>query len=296
VRGIGSRAGLAVALVIGERGLLDRRVRDSFTTLGIAHLLALSGLHLGFVGAGLVGLLRLGRVERRSPVLAGLFAYVAVVGFLLSLYRALVMAFAIVAARALHRPLRPVEALGTAFMLILVAHPYAIFSVGFQLSFLATLAVLMSVRRLVPPRQNNVHRRLGFWIRSTVEISAVVQVVLAPVLLSYFGRLSLVAPLTTVVFVVPVMIVMALSAVAIVVTALSATLGTFCYALLQRTIVAFEALLALAVELVPPPIEIPAPDVLLYYTGFALMWYATRRWGRLIGVGFIALSWLAVVS
>ncbi len=295
-KGVGSRAGVAMALLLGERGALDRRVRKSFVTLGISHLLALSGFHLGFVAGVLVLLLRLTRVKRRWPVLVALWGYVALVGFILSLYRALIMVAILIWARAMHRRLRPVTALGSAFLLMLLLYPYALFSVGFELSFVATLAVLIAVRRLPAAPVQGRLRKAWYWVRSTVEISAVVQVVLAPVLLVYFGQISLAAPLTTAVFVGPVMVLLALSALAVLFGTVSPVVGFWLFETVQRATVIFEALLALVVKVTPAPTEVVAPNMYLYYCGFAMVWMSQKRpWLGVAGLFVLIVSWLPVL-
>jgi ComEC/Rec2-related protein len=295
-KGVGSRAGVPMALLLGERGVLDRRVRKSFVTLGISHLLALSGFHLGFVAGVLVLLLRLARVKRRWPVLVALWGYVALVGCILSLYRALIMVAILLWATAMHRPLRPVAALCGAFLLMLLLYPYALFSVGFQLSFVATLAVLTAVRRLPAAPHRGALRKACYWIGSTVEISAVVQAIIAPVLLVYFGQISLAAPLTTAVFVGPVMVLLALSALAVSFAALSPIAGAWLFEVLQRATVLFESLLALLVRITPAPTEIATPNVYLYYCGFAMVWMSRKRpWLGLIGMAVLTIAWLPAV-
>ena len=213
-RGSGSRAGVPMALLLGERGYLDRRVSKSFSTLGISHLLALSGFHLGFVAGALVGLLRLCRVRSAAAVLACLVLYVGVVGVILSLYRALAMVLLLVVAARVRRPLRPVTALVEAFLLMLLVFPSAIYSLGFQLSFMATFAVLICVERMRPVGGKSRVRKVVSATLSTLWISGFVQMWVAPILLGSFGGLSVVAPVATVLFVVPVVAILALTAIA----------------------------------------------------------------------------------
>jgi ComEC/Rec2-related protein len=146
-RGLGASAALPVALLVGERGQLDSATRKAFVRLGISHLLALSGLHLGFVVLLVMLLMRVLRI--RNPLFVGGVAafYAGVVGYLPSLDRALLMTIVLVVASRLHRPLRPMASLGHAFVLMLLAFPHALYALAFQLSFLATFAVLVWVTR-----------------------------------------------------------------------------------------------------------------------------------------------------
>jgi ComEC/Rec2-related protein len=293
VRGIGSRAGIPLALLLGERGLLDRSAREAFVKLGISHLLALSGLHLGFVAALLILLMRVFFVKRGSVILVMLCVYVALVGFIMSLYRALLMAALLILARAVHRPIRAMSALAKAFFLMLLLYPHALFSVAFQLSFLATLAVLLFAARLQRLPSGGLACKTWHWIRSTVEVSVAVQIVLAPVLLTYFGRVSLASPLATAVFVAPVMIVLLLSAFAVAAGWLLPLAGAPFDHLLYRVTGVFDALLSVSAQMAPSALVLPAPNIYLYYIGLAMIWYSRNRlWIKSAGIIAFGGAWV----
>jgi len=292
-RRLGARAGVPMALVLGERGALDRRVRDGFVTLGLAHLLALSGFHLGFVAGSLILVMRFAGIRRRGPVVVALGCYVALVGVILSLYRALIMVVLLILGSTVHRPLRPLTALANAFLVMLLVYPHALFSVGFQLSFVATFAVLLAIRGLAdPPRRGRI-RKLWYWIRCTVHVGSVVQIVLAPMLLFYFGKLSVAAPLTTAVFVGPVMVLLALTAAAVVLGVISFTVSMWTYWVLEHVTSAFVWLLALFVRITPEPIELAVPNIYLFYAGLGMLWLPRKALSiKVMGFSLLCSSWL----
>lgn len=283
-RGCGAHAGVPMALLLGERGYLDRRTRDAFSTLGISHLLALSGFHLGFVAATLLGLLRLLRVRSRAAVIICLILYVGIVGFILSLYRALTMVMLLVLAARLRRPLRPVHALANAFFVMLLLFPFALYSLGFQLSFMATLAVLLCVERMRPLAGGSRVRKWlhGMW--TTLWVSGFVQLWVAPILLTSFGGISIVAPVATVLFVAPVVITLALSAAAAILATLPFGVGAGVFECLGWVTALFEGALRIGVAYSPSPAELPVPAGALFYGG---MWAAIRGgklWITVVGV------------
>lgn len=292
--GIGSRAGVPLALLLAERGFIDRRLRETFIVLGISHLLALSGLHLGFVAGALVLVLKWTRLRNRVALMAILTFYVATVGPVLSLQRALVMALILIAASDAHRPLCPMTSLADAFVLILLVRPHALFSVGFQLSFLATFSVLLCVQRLRRPERAGRLGRVWHFVRSTVWVSVVVQVFLAPVILHYFGRISLVAPFATVIFVLPVATLLLSSALATVAALVCLPAGTMLFALVDHLTEAFNASLVTAAGLAPIPAALPVPAFAMYYVGLALLWSSRRRaWLRIAGLALAAAAFFA---
>jgi ComEC/Rec2-related protein len=280
-RGLGAESGVPVALLLGERGYLESRVSRAFSTLGISHLLALSGFHLGFITMALLTLMKAMRVRNRLIVIACLTLYVGIVGFVLSLYRALVMVTFLMLAARLRRPLSPVTALGNALVIML----------RFQLSFLATFAVLLCVARMAPPRRMTRMRKTLYGMGSTRWVSAVVQVWVAPILLASFGGFSLVAPLATLLFSVPVIVLLSTTGVTAAVALLAPGPAAPLFTILGWMTDLFGEALALSVSWSPAMAKTPMPNLILFYGG---MWLAThvskRLWITFAGTGVVLLS------
>ena len=144
--------GIAAALLIGDRRYIDRDTYDLFRQSGLAHLLAISGLHMGLLCFGIVGFLRglaalmpqtasrvsVHKYAAVAGIIAGL-AYVVLSGLSVSAIRAFLMAMLVLAAW-LSVTLRNVALAAGAILLV---NPMALFSAGFQLSFAATTALVV---------------------------------------------------------------------------------------------------------------------------------------------------------
>ena len=145
-----ARAGLGEALILARRERLARHVREQWARAGIAHLLAISGFHVGVI-AGLLYLLarRLGLGPARAPLAAaaGSWIYVLAIGSPVAATRAAFILAALAAGRLLGRRVSSLGALATAFVAVLVARPDAIASVAFQLSFAGAAGLVL----LAPP-------------------------------------------------------------------------------------------------------------------------------------------------
>ena len=145
-----ARAGLGEALILARRERLAREVRDQWARAGIAHLLAISGFHVGVI-AGILYLLarRLGLGPGRAPLAAaaGSWAYVLAIGSPVAATRAAFILAALAAGRLLGRRVSSLGALATAFIALLAARPDAIVSVAFQLSFAGAAGLVL----LSPP-------------------------------------------------------------------------------------------------------------------------------------------------
>jgi competence protein ComEC len=146
------------ALVVADRSGLSGPDRALFRDTGTSHLMAVSGLHIGLVSGGvfwLTGLLwrRLPWLCRRLPApvaaaaggLAAAVGYAALAGFGLPTQRALIMLAVFAVAAMLRRRPRPVNALATAAVLILVWHPPSVVDAGFWLSFGAVGAIFAAL-------------------------------------------------------------------------------------------------------------------------------------------------------
>ena len=137
-------AGLFRAVLLGDRQGLSSEDRDLFRLGGIAHILAISGLHLSLIGQGLRALLRrLGAGIAVSDIAAGAFLvfYVLLIDAGPSALRALIMFLCLLAADLLGRSYDLLSALGLAGILLLAGQPLYALDAGFQLSFAAMAGI-----------------------------------------------------------------------------------------------------------------------------------------------------------
>lgn len=149
-------ADFLVATVCNEDHFISRETQQIFRTLGLAHLLALSGFHVG-IFAAMVSLLlyplRLWRRFARSRhifVILAVWAYVIVVGMPTSAVRAAVLTSVVLLAHLIQRRGSSFNALGGTALLMLAANPWLLFSPGFQLSFAAVLGLVVFAEPLNP--------------------------------------------------------------------------------------------------------------------------------------------------
>ena len=134
----------ASAMVLGQKKGMDSEVKALYQGAGISHLLAISGLHLSLIGAGLFGLLK--KVRLPVTLSAGISTWILIVyaqltGMGISTRRALVMFLLFLAAGLLKRTPDLPTSLAVAALLLLVPKPQRILDAGFQLSFSAVLGI-----------------------------------------------------------------------------------------------------------------------------------------------------------
>lgn len=184
----GTERGLVLAMVIGDRSAIDEATAESFRAAGTYHVLALSGAQVALVAGLLVAALRLLLVRPWLQATAAtlLVAFYAVlVGADVPVVRAAVMAAAVLAGRAIEVDSDAANLLGLAGLLLLVHRPAAITDVGFQLSFGATLGILLLTGPLVEGLP-----RLPLRAELGAAASVAAQLALVPVQAAAFHRLS----------------------------------------------------------------------------------------------------------
>lgn len=128
------------AMILGEKQQMDRDVKKLYQANGIAHILAISGLHISIIGVGLYQCLK--RLALPLPVSAGLAAlimaaYAVMTGGSVSTIRAVVMFGFMVAAACLKRSYDLPTALAAAALCSVLSEPYALYQSGFWMSYLA---------------------------------------------------------------------------------------------------------------------------------------------------------------
>lgn len=134
--------GFIQGVLFGDTSLLDDDIGDEFRKNGTAHVLAVSGLHIGFI----ISMLRfLSRSNKTVPVTASiiliLILYGELTGWNISTIRSVIIAIMALISFYIKRPFDLLSAVSTASILILSISPYYLFNLGFQMSFLAMLGI-----------------------------------------------------------------------------------------------------------------------------------------------------------
>jgi competence protein ComEC len=179
---------LVAGFLLGDTGDLPEPIVDEFRASGLSHLVAVSGENVAFVLilAGPI-LRRLPRFSRLAAGLAVLLVFGTMTRWEPSVLRACAMAVCSLLALSLGRPTAGLRALALAATVLLLADPFLLHSVGFQLSCAASVGIAVLgppiARRLPGPR----------WLRESLAVTVGAQVAVAPILVTVFDGVPLVA-------------------------------------------------------------------------------------------------------
>lgn len=195
----GEEASLIKSIILGRSFYLQEDRISLYRELGLAHLLAVSGLHIGIIsGFFLFIFSRLGirRGWNISLTLIILWFYAYMIGFPKSVLRANIMISILLYSQIVHQPYDSINSLSCAMFILLLINPYYLFNIGFQLSFLASFSIIVfspRIKDLFYPRDN--------YIISSLSSILGVQLGLIPIQLYYFNSFNLVSILANLIFI-----------------------------------------------------------------------------------------------
>ncbi len=229
-------AGLLNGILLGIQSGIPRALYDQFNATGASHVIVISGSNISL----LVGILLLagqkliGRRRATWLALAGVALYTVMVGADAAVVRAAIMGALFVLAMYLGRPNAVLNALFASALAMTLANPLTLWDVGFQLSFLATLGLVV----LVPPLETLTERiwssfghtggltMLSALLKEAMLVTIAAQVITTPLIIYQFGRLSLVSLLTNLLIVPVQPLIMLLGGAATLVGMISQLGGT----------------------------------------------------------------------
>ncbi len=202
----GPAGGIAAALVSGERGAIGAQDAQAMRDSGLAHLLAISGLHVSaviglvyFLAIRLLALWPALALRVRLPVLASALgalaglAYTLMTGAQVPTIRSCVAALLVLLALALGRQALSLRMLGVGAFVVLGLWPEAIMGPSFQMSFAAVLALVTLsnspiLARFVAPRDESWLIRILRWFAMLMLSGIVIELALLPISLFHFHR------------------------------------------------------------------------------------------------------------
>ena len=216
---------VVAAMALGDKSALTQELKDIYSVTGASHVLALSGLHLGIIYTllSLFVFRRRWQVLSQMVIILSVWAFVFLVGMSTSVVRSAVM-LSIYALLSLgHRDRMSVNTLAFTAIVMLMVSPMSLFDVGFQMSYMAVLSILLFVPLLesIFTAEYLMSHRIVRWFWGMVAVSLSAQIGTAPLIAYYFGRFSCYFLLTNFIVIPAAMLILYLSLVVLVVPSLA---------------------------------------------------------------------------
>ena len=186
------------AAILGEKSEVGKDMKDRFKYTGLAHLIVISGSHIGLVIMGIVKILDTLNIKYRIKYIAALVAlslYCTLVGMSPGILRAYIMGAMMICARIFFEQEDSKKSLFVSLVVILVLNPYAIFDISMQLSYMAVIAIIF----VYPPVEKLceikfLEKMKAGISKDTVKLlllSLAIQITSIPLFLYYFDKLPL---------------------------------------------------------------------------------------------------------
>lgn len=263
-------AGIISAMVLGDKTDLSEETKRLYQENGIAHVLAISGLHISLIGAGLFFLLRKYVMPMQAAVVVTmilLVLYGILTGFSVSTQRAVCMMGCMLFARIVGRRYDPLSALALSAILELLVHPYVLFQTGFQLSYGTVAGIVIFVKYFQD-------MDLGNNILPQAFLGSLgIQLVTLPILLSSYFEISLYSVVANVILLPLMGGILTASIGGIAIGCMHLLLGKFCFGFVHYCFLFFDVVCHVLGNLPCASLVIGKPylwQILLYYAGILL--------------------------
>jgi competence protein ComEC len=188
----GNELGVASALILGYKNNIDAQLKNAYSTAGAMHILAVSGLHVGIIFMifnyllQFLEKLKYGIIIKAIIILLLMWSYAFITGLSPSVLRASTMFSFIVLAKAIKRNSNFYNTLAASAFVLLIYNPFYIMDVGFQLSYIAVIGIVIIqpwLSKLYLPKNKIIQY---FWDLTTVSVAA--QIATFPLGLYYFHQ------------------------------------------------------------------------------------------------------------
>ena len=201
------------SMLIGEKSVIDSDIKDDFINSGLIHILVISGLHIGFVVAIFLFVFKLFNLPLKAVyilTIPAIFFYTILTGSNPPAIRATIMASCILLSLVLDRESLIYNSICLAALIILVYNPQYLFTASMQLSFIATIGIIYFYPKLYMPF-SKIKNKFCKYVIGIFCVTLSVQISLIPLLIFYFGKISIISFIANILIIPIVGLIVALS-------------------------------------------------------------------------------------
>ncbi|MFH1509368.1 MAG: ComEC/Rec2 family competence protein [bacterium] len=185
-------------LLLGEKNSFPKELLDKFNITGMTHIVALSGYNITII-ASFFAVLISGYIKKNKVMvitILGILVFIFITGLDSSVVRAAIMGTLVLLAKNMGRRSTSYNTLALAAVIMVWLQPMIlIYDIGFQLSFLATMGILMFSKKLDLKLKRLTNT---FAIRESAVMSLSAQILVVPIILINFGNISLISPIANI--------------------------------------------------------------------------------------------------
>ena len=215
------------ALITGDKSFIDSETKKEFSITGTAHLLAVSGLHVGIISAVIFTLFSFvsSRLLKSICSLTVLWIFVYMTGWLDSAVRAAFMISVYLLSINIQQKVHPLNSLSLAALIMFLINPDIIFSLSYKMSVLSVAGIIIFHHRFTLLFINKHTKTYTKAVLTSIGLTLSATVLISPMIAYYFGNFSIIAPLANF-LVIPVMLLaMCLGIAALVISVISLELS-----------------------------------------------------------------------
>lgn len=277
-------AGIVAAMVLGEKCALTEVVKELYQENGIAHILAISGLHISMIGAGLFFFLRRFIMPMKPAALMTgilLLLYGELTGFPVATKRAVIMMLCVLAARFLGRRYDLLSALALSALIQLSIQPVLLFQSGFLLSYGTVLGIAVFVGVFTEEGP----KKYRLWQLAAGSLG--VSFVTLPILLYFYYEMNPYSVLVNAVILPFVSMLLAMSLAGGCAAAVNLVLGRFLFGVVHMILRYYQLVCTIVLELPFAQLVMGPPElwqiVIYYVILFIWSFFSERRSDRMWG-------------
>lgn len=182
---------LLAAVVLSKTDTLDEQVKTDFSNSGLSHIMAVSGMNVALIVIPLLYTskkLKIPKLLYIPGIAIILIMFAFITGGSAAVVRAVIMSMVVIIGEAIYRDNDTLTCIAFSAVLILVYNPVIFFDVGFQLSYAATLGIVMLQSRIA-----DMFKTLPKILGDTISVTLSAQVGVIPIICYYFNKISIIS-------------------------------------------------------------------------------------------------------
>ena len=287
-------------ILIGDIGSLENDVYEDYKEAGMMHLLAVSGGNIAFLNLIFIWILKKLKLRKDKIniiMILIIILYVYITGMTASVLRAGIMAITILVAYLVNRKSDTITAIAFSALLMIINNPFVIWSLGFQLSFLGTLGIVL----LYKPIKEFLDKYMPEKLSELVGVSLAAQLVVNPILAYNFNTFSIVSIFSNILAVPLSGVILTYGIITVAVGMISTTIGQLCAGGLYILTKAIVIIAKLSASLPFGNIIVRTPKIyeIVFYFVFIFVMFglikSTKKVKKILIISFLAIATVGVI-